>query len=184
MSQGGFPVERARKVRAVILDVDGVLTDAGVYMNGSTGEEWKRFDIQDGLGLRLLQDAGILVALVSGRVSPATTVRAAELRIEECHQDPEAHKLPVVRSLLERHGLDWEEVAMVGDDLPDLPVLRRVGLPIAVANAVQEVREAALWSTVATGGRGAVRELAEALLRARGEWDAALRRYLAPREVD
>ncbi len=182
--QAEIPSDVARAVRLVILDVDGVLTDAGVYL-GETAEgkaiELKRFDIQDGLGIRLLTDAGIRVALVSGRVSSATALRAQELGIEDCFQDAGARKLPLVRELLDRHGLDWAQVAMVADDLPDLPVFRRVGLPVAVGNAVEEVRNSAAWVSRRVGGQGAVREFAKSLLQARGEWDLAVEAYCAAR---
>jgi 3-deoxy-D-manno-octulosonate 8-phosphate phosphatase (KDO 8-P phosphatase) len=179
-----IPPAIARRVQLVLLDVDGVLTDAGVYL-GETQDgqpiELKRFDIQDGLGIRLLRDSGISVALVSGRLSPATTLRARELGIEECHQDPGARKLPMVRDLMSRKQLDWSQVAMLADDLPDLPVFRKVGLPCAVANAVQEIRSEALWAGRCSGGRGAVREFARALLEARGEWEQAVDAYCAAR---
>ncbi len=187
MSSGGaqaIPTELARAVRLVVLDVDGVLTDAGVYVGETEGGEpleLKRFDIQDGLGIKLLRDSGIEVALISGRVSAATSLRAKELGLDECHQDAGARKLPVVRDLLARHGLDWPQVAMLADDLPDLPVLRRVGLPAAVGNAVEEVRREAVWLGQQSGGRGAVREFARALLDARGEWENAVEAYVAAR---
>lgn len=182
-----IPVEVARRIRLVVLDVDGVLTDAGVYLGQDgtgTTVEFKRFDIQDGLGLRLLQEAGIDVALVSGRVSPATAVRARELGIDACHQVAGAHKLPTVRALCEERGLQWDEVAMVADDLPDIPVLERVGLPVAVGNAVREVRQAALWTTRREGGRGAVREFCRVLLEARGEWKTRVEAYVDARRGD
>jgi 3-deoxy-D-manno-octulosonate 8-phosphate phosphatase (KDO 8-P phosphatase) len=173
-------------VRLLLLDVDGVLTDAGVYVGeGEDGRpvELKRFDIQDGVGILLLRESGIEVALVSGRVSPATTLRAEELGLE-CHQDAGAQKLPAVRGMLERKGLDWSQVAMLGDDLPDLAVLRRVGLPAAVGNAVEEVRREAVWVGRRSGGRGAVREFARALLDARGEWEQAVEAYVAARSSE
>lgn len=182
-----IPEEAAQAVKLVILDVDGVLTDAGVYIGtDGLGEvvELKRFDIQDGLGIHLIRAAGIQVALVSGRVSRATEVRARELGVEECHQEPGARKLPVVREILDRLELDWSQVAMLGDDLPDLPVLRRVGLPVAVGNAVREVRQVATWTTRKEGGRGAVREFARGLLEARGEWDHLVEAYCAARSDD
>lgn len=179
-----IPPAIAQRVRLVLLDVDGVLTDAGVYL-GETQDgqpiELKRFDIQDGLGIRLLRDSGIAVALVSGRLSAATTLRARELGIEECHQDPGARKLPMVRDLLRRKELDWSQVAMLADDLPDLPVFQKVGLPCAVGNAVEEIRSEALWAGRCSGGRGAVREFARALLGARGEWEQAVNAYCAAR---
>lgn len=188
-SSGGerIPREAAERIKLVILDVDGVLTDGGVYMGtDSRGGpvELKRFDIQDGLGIVMLREAGIEVAFVSGRVSEATTLRARELGIRECHQDAGARKLPVVADMLERLGLDWSQVAMVADDLPDLPVFRKVGLPVAVGNAVPEVRREAAWSVRKEGGRGAVRDFARTLLKTRGEWDQLVEEYCAARSED
>lgn len=181
-SPGIIPAEVARHVRLVVFDVDGVLTDAGVIMNahGSDGEA-KRFDIQDGLGIKLLQQAGLEVALVSGRVSPATDARAAELGVTECHQDAGADKLPIVESLIERLGLSWPEVAMLADDLPDAAVFTRVGLPAAVANAVPSIRRTALWVSQRSGGRGAVREFCDLLLAARGELEVVSNAYVDAR---
>ena len=176
--------EIAGKIRLVILDVDGVLTDGGVYMGAlPSGEslEMKRFDIRDGLGVKLLQQAGIEVAVVSGRVSEATAIRARELKITHCHQDGGAQKIRAIRAILERLGLDWDQVAMLGDDLPDLAVLKRVGVPAVVGDATEEVREVALWQGRCPGGRGAVREFCEAILRGRGEWDALVEGYVAAR---
>ncbi len=173
----------AQRIRLVALDVDGVLTDAGVYVGAAGDEavELKRFDTQDSIGIYLLRLVGIKVAIVSGRVSPATTIRAAELRIDDVFQDGRAAKLPAFEALLERQGVTAEETAFLGDDLPDIPVLERVALPVAVHNAVPEVRAVARYTTAARGGHGAVREFTEALLKARGEWDLAVDRYLAER---
>ena len=172
-------VTEARRVRLLGLDVDGVLTDNGVFIGPVAGErvELKRFDIQDGLGLILLRNAGLPVVWLSGRASEATALRAAELRVEELLQVPGPRKAAALGDLLQRRGLAWNEVAFVGDDLADLPVLRKVGLPIAVANAVSEVKAVAAYVTEAPGGHGAVREVVEALLRARGEWADTLARY-------
>jgi 3-deoxy-D-manno-octulosonate 8-phosphate phosphatase (KDO 8-P phosphatase) len=178
--------ERARRVRLLALDVDGVLTDGGIYLGATdSGErvEMKRFEITDGLGIQLLKEAGIQVAIITGRESAAVRLRAEELGIEECHQDRSAAKLPMMRALLERLGIDWSEAAFLGDDLPDLPLLRRVGLAAAVGNAVAEVRVEAHWVASRTGGRGAIRELAEAILRARGEWNEVVERYVSQREA-
>jgi 3-deoxy-D-manno-octulosonate 8-phosphate phosphatase (KDO 8-P phosphatase) len=177
--------EAARRVALLALDVDGVLTDNGVYQGlvDGRGVEFKRFDIRDGLGLVLLRDTDVRVAWVSGRPSDATDLRAAELGIPDVIQAPGGHKLPPLDALLARLGIGWEAVAFVGDDLADLPVMRRAGLPIAVADAVAEVRAAAVWVTEAPGGRGAVREVVERLLRGRGEYRAALDRYLRAREA-
>ena len=170
----------ARRIRLLVLDVDGVLTDNAVYLGEVDGRrvEFKRFDIQDGLGLVLLRGSGIEVAWLSARPSPATTLRAAELRIETCIQDATGRKLPAMQELLAARGLDWADAAFVGDDLADLPVLRRVGLPIAVQNAIAEIKAAAALVTTARGGAGAVREVVQLLLDARGEYDQARDRYL------
>lgn len=181
-----IPTQAAAAVKLVVLDVDGVMTDGGIYYGvapeGGT-LELKRFEITDGLGIKLLQRAGIEVAFVTGRHSEIVELRARELGVQEIHQDPAAKKLPIVRGILDRKGLDWSAVAFVSDDLADLPVLRRCGLPVAVANAVPEVSDTARWHTQRRGGAGAVREFAEALLKARGEWDSVLASYLAEREV-
>jgi 3-deoxy-D-manno-octulosonate 8-phosphate phosphatase (KDO 8-P phosphatase) len=180
-----FPVRQALAVRLVVLDVDGVLTDAGVYL-GADGDgrpvELKRFDIQDGLGVKLLRQAGGEVALVSGRYSAATEIRARELGIRECHQDNGAQKVQAIAGILDRLDLGWENVAMVADDLPDLAVVRRVGFPVAVANAQPLVKREAAWITSASGGRGAVREFATALLTARGDWDTVVEAYARARD--
>ncbi len=173
----------AARIKLVGFDVDGVLTDAGVYTGVVCNKpvELKRFDIQDGVGMRLLRESGLKTAIVSGRMSQATTLRAEELEIDEVFQDDGAQKLSAFEEILARQGLSWEEAAFVGDDLPDLPLLTRVGLPVAVQNAVSEVREVARYVTQMPGGRGAVREFIEAFLRARGEWEAAVERYVNAR---
>lgn len=184
MPSRSIPAALARRIRLVIFDVDGVLTDAGVYI-GETADgetaELKRFDIQDGVGIKMLMWAGLEVAIVSGRVSRATAIRARELGIEECHQEPDAHKLKVVESLLARKELSWEEVAMIGDDIPDLAVLRRVGLKAAVGNATPPVMAVADWQATRAGGRGAAREFCDALLEARGVLDEVVERYVEER---
>lgn len=186
MHSAGAPIppELAEGIRLVVLDVDGVLTDGGILL-GATEEgtpvELKRFEITDGTGIRLLRDAGITVALVTGRSSHAVRLRAAELGIDECHQGAEG-KGSKVSEMLGRLGIGWDQTAFVGDDLIDLPVLRRVGLPAAVANAAAEVRAQSRWVARRRGGEGAVREFAEALLRARGSWSEAVARYVAERE--
>jgi 3-deoxy-D-manno-octulosonate 8-phosphate phosphatase (KDO 8-P phosphatase) len=179
-----IPRELAEKIRLVIFDVDGVLTDAGVYIGrGSGGHpvELKRFDIQDGIGIKMLGWGGLDVALVSGRVSAATSIRARELGVEECHQEPDAHKLKVVERLLERKGVSWDEVAMIGDDIPDLAVMRRVGLKAAVGNATAPIVAIADWQATRDGGRGAAREFCDALLTARGVLDDLIEQYVEER---
>ena len=169
----------ARRIKLVIFDVDGVLTDNGVYIG--QGIELKRFDIQDGLGIKLLGFAGLHVALVSGRRSDATTVRADDLGVE-CYQADAGHKAEAVKALMQKHGVGWNEIAWLGDDLPDLAPMRRVGLAAAVANSAPEVIACASYVTTKHGGHGAVREFTEALLRARGQWHQLVDEYVAQRE--
>lgn len=176
----------ARRIKLLGMDVDGVLTDNAVYIGNVSGErvEFKRFDIQDGLGMVVLRHSGIKVIWMSGRESEATSLRGSELKIEEVLQIKGAAKLPAMNDLMARLGVTWDEVAFVGDDLADLPLLRRCGLPIAVANAVPEVIACAAHTTRSPGGQGAVREAIEALLKARGTWDEAVREYLRDRGDD
>ena len=183
---GPIPAELARRIRLVVLDVDGVLTDGGLYLGATEGGErveLKRFDIQDGLGILMMQKAGLTVCIVTGRTSEAVRMRAEELGIDDLHQDRTADKLTAVTALLERHGADWSQTAFLGDDLPDLVVLRRAGLPAVVGNATADARACALWRGTRHGGRGAVREFAEALLAARGQWAEAVEAYVREREV-
>ena len=175
----------AARIRLLALDVDGVLTDNGIYIGPVDGQpvELKRFDIQDGLGQVLMRTAGIPVVWVSGRHSEATSMRARELRVEEVLQVRGPEKLEAFGALLARHGIAWEDAAFVGDDLADLQMLRRVGLPIAVANAVDDVKAVAKYVTGARGGHGAVREVVEALLKARGLWADLLERYFTEQAI-
>ncbi|MES2176445.1 MAG: HAD hydrolase family protein [Gemmatimonadota bacterium] len=173
----------ARAIRLVVLDVDGVLTDGGVYLGAVSGQpmEFKRYDIQDGLGVLFMQMAGLRVAIITGRVSDSVRLRAAELNVEDLAQDPNAQKLPAFLQILERHGVAPSEAAFIGDDFPDVAVLRLVGLPVAVGNAVPEVKRICATQLTRTGGRGAVREFSELLLSARGEWETVTDRYVAER---
>src|SRR5689334_11920612 len=173
----------ARAIRVVSLDVDGVLTDGGIYLGDVAGarHEFKRYDIQDGLGIYFLRMAGLIPVIVTGRVSMSVDLRARELGIEHVAQDHDAQKLVGLRRILDRLQLGMEHVAHVGDDFPDVAILRRVALPVAVGNAVPEVRALAHVQLTRTGGRGAVREFVEMLLRARGVWDDVVGRYVAER---
>jgi 3-deoxy-D-manno-octulosonate 8-phosphate phosphatase (KDO 8-P phosphatase) len=175
----------ARRIRLVGLDVDGVLTEGGIYLGDVNGErlEFKRFDIRDGLGIKMLQLAGIEVAIITGRVSEAVALRARELAITEVVQDTHARKLPALRRLLAAKKVDEQDVAFVGDDLPDLAVLRVVGLPVVVADCTEDVSRLGLRLT-RKGGHGAVREFAELLLRARGEWDGLVETYVKSRSEE
>jgi 3-deoxy-D-manno-octulosonate 8-phosphate phosphatase (KDO 8-P phosphatase) len=173
----------AGRIKLLGLDVDGVVTNNAIYLGLVNGQriEFKQFDIQDGLAMGLARRMGLIVAWISGRYSDATTLRATELHIDEVIQDKGARKVPGMTEMLLRRGLGWEEVAFLGDDLADVPVLRRVGLPMAVSNAVAEVKRLAAYTTTAPGGSGAVREAIEVLFRAQGRWDDAVKVYLGDR---
>ncbi|TNE78279.1 MAG: HAD-IIIA family hydrolase [Gammaproteobacteria bacterium] len=169
-------IHRAKYVRLLLLDVDGVLTDGRLYY-GNNGEELKAFNIQDGLGIKLLQKNGIQVGIITGRTSALLARRAAELGIKLVVQGRE-DKLVALNEMLENREYQMEEIAFLGDDLPDLAVIRRVGLGVAVANARPVIAQHAIWQTSAYGGHGAVRELAELLLDAQGKLESTLASYL------
>lgn len=169
-------IEKAKKIRMLLMDVDGVLTD-GFILFASGRQEIKAFFVHDGLGLRMAQRAGIITGLISTRESEMVVRRARELQIPEVHQKIE-DRIPVWEKLLKKYQLLPENVAMIGDDLSDLPLLRRAGLSIAVANAVEEVKDRVDFVTQHMGGRGAVREAVELILRAQGRYEEELQRYL------
>jgi 3-deoxy-D-manno-octulosonate 8-phosphate phosphatase (KDO 8-P phosphatase) len=181
--------EVARRIRFVGLDVDGVLTDGGIYL-GSAGNgdaeqrfEFKRYDIQDGLGIHFLRKAGIKVGIVTGRVSESVRLRARELGVDDVSQDATAQKVGPFLEMLSKHGIDRSDAAFLGDDFPDLPVLQVVGLPVAVGNAVPEIRAVCKLKLTRNGGFGAVREFTELLLKARGEWKTISEEYVAERSL-
>ena len=173
----------ARRIRLVGLDVDGVLTDGGIYLGEAGGQalEFKRYDIQDGLGVVFLRDAGLKVVICTGRVSESVRIRARELEVDALAQDGQARKLPAFLRICDDLGIGLDECAFIGDDFPDMGIFRRVALPVAVGNAVPEIRQAARLHLTATGGRGAVREFAELLLRARGDWVRVTEAYVESR---
>jgi len=177
--------ELARSIRLVGLDVDGVMTDGGIYLGAADGKpvELKRYEIQDGLGVHFMQRAGLKVVIVTGRVSDSVRLRAMELNVDDVAQDPNAHKLPAFLSMLDRHGIAPSEAAFVGDDFPDLAVLRLVGLPVAVGNAVPEISAACAHQLTRSGGAGAIREFAELLLKARGQWEDVTEAYVRERSL-
>lgn len=183
MPSSNIPPHLARDIKLVCFDVDGCLTDNGVYIGQTaSGEpvEMKRFNILDGLGIKLLRKADMEVAFVSGRISVATTLRAKELGVE-AHQADAGHKMDAVRELMTKHQVDWHEIAWLGDDLPDMSLMRRVGLPVAVGNAIDAIKEVAVWTTPSRGGDGAAREFCEELLRARGQWERLAEEYVNER---
>ncbi len=169
-------VTRARRIRLVLLDVDGVLTDGTIGVT-SGGEEWKPFFVRDGSALVWAKQAGIDVGLLSGRVSEATARRAAELKISIVVQG-EMDKHAAFSRIAATQGLEEDQIAFMGDDLLDLPVLIRAGLSAAPADAAADVRSRVHFVTQAPGGRGAVRELIELILRSHGLWDAVVQRHL------
>jgi 3-deoxy-D-manno-octulosonate 8-phosphate phosphatase (KDO 8-P phosphatase) len=168
-------LERARKTRLLMMDVDGVLTD-GRILQDSQGHELKVFDVKDGHGIVMAHRAKLCTAWISGRESETVTQRAKELGIELVFQKI-WNKLEVYEKILEATELTPEETAYIGDDLVDIPLLRRVGLAVAVADAVDEVKAAAHLITQRPGGQGAVREVIELILRAQGHWESLIARY-------
>ncbi|MDQ7039092.1 MAG: HAD-IIIA family hydrolase [Aquificota bacterium] len=155
--------DRALRVRILLMDVDGVLTDGKLYYTDS-GETLKVFDVRDGLGIKMVQRAGIKTGVISGRDSDALRRRLEELGIDEIHMG-RYRKEEVLEEIMKRHRLSPEEVLFMGDDLVDVPVLERVGFPVAVKNAPEEVKKHAVYITRSEGGKGAVREVVELLLK-------------------
>ena len=169
-------VERAARVKLMIFDVDGVLTDGSLHY-GSEGEALKTFNVYDGLGIKLLQESGVQTAIISARVSPQVVKRAADLGIGFLHQGGH-DKLTPFNALLEKTGLTAGQVGFIGDDIVDLPILTRVGFAVAVPGGRKEVLERAHHTTVAQGGRGAVREVCELLLHAQGTYERVLAQFM------
>jgi 3-deoxy-D-manno-octulosonate 8-phosphate phosphatase (KDO 8-P phosphatase) len=167
---------RARAVQLLLFDVDGVLTDGGLSLDGADDES-KRFFVRDGAALVWARREGLLIGLLSGRASPVTTRRARELGIELLVQDGPDKRRGFAK-ILEQSGLEAEQVAYMGDDLLDLPVLGRVGLAAAPADAVEDVRNRVHWMSDFGGGHGAVRQFIERILTARGQWDQLVEAYL------
>ncbi len=162
-------------IKLLAMDVDGVLTDGTIILDGAGGES-KRFNLHDGHGIKLWHRAGLETALISGRESAATTARAQQLSIKRVMQG-QIKKLPAFESLLAETGLSAGQVAYIGDDLLDVPLVVRAGLGVAVANAVDELKERADMVTNSCGGAGAVREVIEYILKNTGRWDKLMERY-------
>jgi 3-deoxy-D-manno-octulosonate 8-phosphate phosphatase (KDO 8-P phosphatase) len=169
--------QRAQTIRLLILDVDGVLTDGRLYFDAQ-GEPLKVFHVRDGHGIKMAQRAGIEVALLSGRRSEAAFHRATELGIDRFFQGLR-DKLATMKEIEAALQIRPQEVAVVGDELVDLPIMARGGLAVAVADAVPEVLAAAHWVTTNPGGRGAVREVCDLLLKAQGKWEKIVRPWMA-----
>jgi 3-deoxy-D-manno-octulosonate 8-phosphate phosphatase (KDO 8-P phosphatase) len=161
----GEATQRAKRVRLAIFDVDGVMTDGSLFF-GPRGEALKVFNILDGHGLKLLQRAGIDTAIISGRKSAAVAVRARELGIAHVHQGTGDDKIPAFEKLLKKAGVREDACSFMGDDIQDLAIMARCGFAVAVVNAVEEVKSKAHYVTRAHGGRGAIREFCDLVLRA------------------
>lgn len=179
---------RAKEIKLVLMDVDGVWTEGGLFYmplgeDTSAGRmvEAKTVDTQDGMGLRWAHAAGIQTGLISGRESPGVTHRAQMLGVTYIYQNY-LEKIPPYEEILGKAGVSDEQVAYMGDDLPDAPLINRVGLGVAVANARPELKGVADYITTASGGRGAIREVVEMIMRAQGTWDDVLRKYGLPVE--
>ena len=171
--------QRAAKIRLLLMDVDGVITDGRIYhVPGLNGDlvETKGFNAQDGIALQWLGWNGIQTGVITGRESPAVNLRAKQMGMAYVYQG-HIEKLPILDEIIQRSGFALEEIAYAGDDLTDVPILRRAGLAFAPANARWEVKRCAHHVTAAAGGDGAVREMAEILLKAQGYWDALLKKY-------
>ena len=169
-------LERAARIRLVIFDVDGVLTDGSLYL-GDDGQEYKAFNSRDGHGMVMLQEGGVRLAIITGRTSQVVQMRMESLGIQDIYQGYR-EKLPAYEELKQRLGLADEVIAYVGDDVVDLPIMRRVGLAIAVGDAQAAVKRHAHWCTQAHGGRGAAREVCEMILTAQGVHERVMARYL------
>ena len=170
--------ERLKRVELLLLDVDGVLTDGRIRIDDN-GVETKAFDVTDGHGIKMLMRAGVGVGFVTGRVSNVVLHRARELGVTEVHQKAFS-KVPVVRGIIERLNLTPHKVCYMGDDIVDVPVMLQVGAAVTVPGAPDYVRNAAHYVTARQGGAGAVRELCEAILIARGLWEELTRKYFEP----
>jgi 3-deoxy-D-manno-octulosonate 8-phosphate phosphatase (KDO 8-P phosphatase) len=167
---------KAREVKLVIFDVDGVLTDGGLFL-GDDGQEYKSFNSRDGHGMKMLQKSGVVIGIITGRTSEVVRIRMESLGIEHVYQGKQ-DKLPAYEELRDKLGLADEEVAYVGDDVVDLPIMRRVGLAIAVNDAHPFVLQHAHWQTPHDGGRGAARDVCEMVLEAQGNLQTELDSYL------
>lgn len=168
--------KRLKAIRLFLCDVDGVLTDGTVTMG--QGVELKRFSIQDGLGLRLLQKDGIKVGWISNRPSTATIERSKDLKVDYLTQQKWGTKTQAAEDIMKQAGVTWDEVCYVGDDIVDLAVMRRAGFGVAVANAIAEAKDVAHYVTKVPGGAGAVREVAEMILKAQGHWKRIVEEYM------
>lgn len=170
-----YIINKAKKIKLLLLDVDGVLTDGRIIYD-SKGRDAKFFDVHDGMGVYLLKKAGIPTALITAKGSRAIKPRARDMHVEVVFENI-SPKTAVLNKILNKYKVSSDEICFVGDDLVDLCLMKRVGLAIAVFNACPEIKQAASYVTLRYGGRGAVREVAELILKAKGQWQEVLRDY-------
>lgn len=168
--------EKAGKVKLLLLDVDGVLTDGRIVYD-SGGRDMKFFDVHDGMGVYALRKAGIRTMLITAKGSAAIKPRARDMMVERVFVADRFSKAVVLDKILKKYKVDSEEICFAGDDLVDLCLMKKVGLPIAVFNACPEIKQSASYITIKEGGRGAVREIAELILKAQGKWSGILKIY-------
>ncbi|MFA6320432.1 MAG: HAD-IIIA family hydrolase [Candidatus Omnitrophota bacterium] len=168
-------IEKLKNVKILIVDIDGVMTDGRIVYSGY-GEELKFFDVQDGFGITLLRRADIKTIIITAKKSKIVKHRARDLKVVKAYQGF-MDKLTPFNDVLKRFGVRPEEICFIGDDLIDIPVLKRVGLAVAVPNAVEEVKKSAHFTTVNKGGRGAVREICDLILKSQDKWDLVTSKY-------
>jgi len=169
-------LERARRVKILILDIDGVMTD-GRIIYSIYGDELKFFDVQDGFGITLLNSAGIKTVIITAKISRIVKLRARDMKVARAYQGY-IDKLVALSDVVRRFAVKPEEICFIGDDLLDIPVLKRVGLAVSVPNAVEEVKGHAHYITSKAGGRGAVREICDLILKSQNKWESATSKYL------
>jgi 3-deoxy-D-manno-octulosonate 8-phosphate phosphatase (KDO 8-P phosphatase) len=168
-------IQQAKNIRMLILDVDGVLTNGSIILDDQ-GVEYKTFHVRDGHGIKMLQAAGIKIVIITGRMSEVVNHRARELSIQDVYQGV-SNKRIALDDIVEKSGIPYQAIACIGDDIVDIPLLQKVAFPIAVADATEETKAAATYITHAAGGRGAVREVCDLILKATGKWDQLLDAY-------
>ncbi len=167
--------KRAKKIKLILMDTDGVLTEGKIiFYNG--GGEAKAFDVKDGVGIKLAQRVGLKTGIITGRTSEAVARRAKELEIEEVHQGAR-EKIKSYEEILEKHSLKDDEVCFIADDIIDIPVMKKAGFPVAVADAHEDILPFALYQTSLKGGQGAVREVIDIILKAQGKWHQLIKKY-------
>ncbi len=168
-------IERAKNIKLLLLDVDGVLTD-GRIIYGNYGDELKNFDVNDGLGIMLLKRAGFKCVIITAKGSPVVRKRAKELKIDKVYSNFH-YKIRALDKIKKRFRVDEQEICFIGDDIIDVPILKRVGIAVSVPNAMDEVKQVSHFVTKKSGGRGAVREVCEFLLKAQGKWAEVTKGY-------